>query len=245
MEIAVSDKPAGHANTSRHQTRANDNRRTPLGMGRSVFPHDAVARIFRPARSVTTSAHCRHPWKLVFELRSPSFMEPLMGYTGSRDTLKQVELRFPTLDQAIRYAERQGLQYRVETMEQDRRNDTDKHRRASRVFSDSTLDRLGLSRLSECYGRAMNYAANRNDPDGSGNWAEPMGIVTDSTLSLDAKRAILMNWAWTEYLIDQATNEGMPENNRPSRLGEVEQALLALEREAACGPNRTGTRKAA
>lgn len=45
-----------------------------------------------------------------------------------------------------------------------------------------------------------------------------------------------MNWASTEYLIAQATNEGMPENNRPSRLDEVEQALLALE--AASQPNK-------
>jgi hypothetical protein len=55
-------------------------------------------------------------------------------------------------------------------------------------------------------------------------------VVCDPSLSLDAKRSILIDWAWTEYLIDQATNEGMPENGRPSRLHEVELALLALER---------------
>lgn len=60
--------------------------------------------------------------------------------------------------------------------------------------------------------------------------------MRDQTLPLDAKRSILMNWASTEYLIAQATNEGMPENNRPSRLDEVEQALLALE--AASQPNK-------
>lgn len=245
MEMEVNDKPGGNTSTFSRHTRANDNRRTPLGMGRSVFPDDAVARIFRPSRSVTTSAPARNGWKLVFEARSASFIEPLMGYTGSKDTLQQVELRFPTLDQAVRYAERQGLQYRVQTMEQDRKNEMNDDRRASRTFSDSTLDRLGLSRLSESYGRAMSDAANRNDPDGSGNWAEPMGIVADNTLSLDAKRSILMNWAWTEYLIDQAINEGMPENNRPSRLGEVEQALLALEREAVAGPDGSGMKKAA
>ncbi|EUB99944.1 ETC complex I subunit conserved region [Rhizobium sp. CF080] len=32
-----------------------------------------------------------------------------MGYTGGTDTLTQVELEFPTLRSAIRYAERQGL----------------------------------------------------------------------------------------------------------------------------------------
>jgi hypothetical protein len=62
-----------------------------------------------------------------------------------------------------------------------------------------------------------------------------MDVVVDPTLSLEAKRSILMNWAWTEYLADQATNEGMPENQRPSRLDEVEQALLALERHAGLG----------
>ena len=123
-------------------------------------------------------------------------------------------------------------------MEQDRKIETDENRRASRTFSDSTLDRLGLSRLSETYGRAMTGAANRNDPDGSANWAAPMKIVSDRTLSLDAKRSILMNWAYTEYLIDQATNEGMPENGRPSRLDEVEQALLALERDVSENQSR-------
>jgi hypothetical protein len=54
-------------------------------------------------------------------------------------------------------------------------------------------------------------------------------VVRDESLSLEAERAILIDWAWTEYLIDQATNEGMPENGRPSRLHEVELALLALE----------------
>ncbi|MES0135838.1 hypothetical protein NKJ88_12910 [Mesorhizobium sp. M0016] len=48
-------------------------------------------------------------------------------------------------------------------------------------------------------------------------------------LAPDEKRAVLKNWAWNEYLIDLATAEGMPENARPSRLDEVQLALLALE----------------
>lgn len=71
-----------------------------------------------------------------------------------------------------------------------------------------------------------------------------MGVVRDQALTLEAKRSILMNWAWTEYLIDQATSEAVPENSRPSRLGEVEQALLALERETADW-DKSGVRKAA
>src|SRR5690606_29845960 len=95
-------------------------------MGRSLFPSDAVARIYRPSRSETTSAPSRDQWKLVFEARSPSFIEPLMGYTGSRDTLKQVELKFPTLASATRYAQRQGLCYVVDVPKDKARITMDK-----------------------------------------------------------------------------------------------------------------------
>ena len=44
----------------------------------------------------------------------PSYIEPLMGWTGNDDTLTQVELTFPTLETAIADAERQGLAYRLE-----------------------------------------------------------------------------------------------------------------------------------
>lgn len=232
---------------------SNDNRRKPLSMGRSVFPDDAVARIYKPSRSVTTSGKARTKgWRLVFERRTAPFIEPLMGYTGSDDTLTQVELSFPTLRSAIRYAERQGLTYVVQTPAWQTGNDRPRvdeqpaqAASSTHAFSDATLDRLGLANLQESYGRALDSAANRKDLAGRESWTTPMGVVSDPTLTLEAKRSILMNWAWTEYLIDQATNEGMPENNRPSRLYEVEQALLALEREVAAGRNVSGTRKAA
>lgn len=94
---------------------SNDNRHKPLSMMRSFFPSDAVARIFKPSRSVMTSGKARtNGWRLVFDRRSAPFIEPLMGYTGDRDTLTQVELDFPTRESAIRYAERQGLTYVVQ-----------------------------------------------------------------------------------------------------------------------------------
>ena len=120
---------------SERMTRArpgNDNRPASsraLSFGRSVFPEDAVARIDRPGRSVTTSATTRSAWRLTFERRTAPFTEPLMGYTGGRDTLTQVELSFPTLESAIRYAERQGLNYVVRTPADtigDRSTDNDK-----------------------------------------------------------------------------------------------------------------------
>jgi hypothetical protein len=82
----------------------------------STFPSDAVGRIFRPSRSAMTSGRARtREWKLVFERRTPPFIEPLMGWTGGCDTLAQVELTFPTRQAAVAYAERQGLAYVVES----------------------------------------------------------------------------------------------------------------------------------
>lgn len=211
---------------------SNDNRQSPVVPGHSVFPKDAVARIFEPTRSAMTSGKGRTKgWQLVFERRTAPFIEPLMGYTGGSDTLTQVALEFPTLESAIRYAQRQGLAYVVQ---QRPGMTTDRPKRrpkgSTHDFSDATLERLGLAALQHSYGQALDGATNRNDATGPATWSSPMGIVDDPTLSLEAKRSILMNWAWTEYLIDQASNEGMPENNRASRLSEVEQALLALER---------------
>ena len=37
-----------------------------------------------------------------------------MGWTGSRDTMQQVQLWFPALEEAKAYAERKGWQYTVE-----------------------------------------------------------------------------------------------------------------------------------
>ena len=233
---------------------SNESRHKPLSMGCSVFPEDAVARIYRPSRVVTTSGKARaKAWRLVFERRTAPFIEPLMGYTGSRDTLTQVELSFPTLKSAIRYVERQGLSYVVQPPSGQSGNGRSRRvddkpargRGSTHAFSDAILDRLGLAALQESYGRALDGAANRNDPSGPESLTSPMGVVRDPTPTLEAKRSILMDWAWTEYLIDQATNEGMPENNRPSRLDEVEQALLALEREVAADRDDSGARKAA
>ncbi|TWG97923.1 ETC complex I subunit-like protein [Mesorhizobium sp. J18] len=224
---------------------SNDNRHKPLSMGRSIFPADAVARIYKPSRAMTTSGTARTKgWRLVFERRTAPFIEPLMGYTGGDDTLIQIELSFPTLQSAVRYAERQGLTFVVEGVAEQIRPKELRAATTAHSFSDATLEKLGLKAFKESYGRALAGAVNQNDPLGSGTWASPMDVVADTRLSLDAKRSILMNWAWSEYLIDQATNEGMPENNRPSRLDEVEQALLALECKDLAGQAHPKPRKA-
>jgi hypothetical protein len=112
-------------------------------------------------------------------------------------------------------------------------------------FADETLERLGLGSLQDSYDKAVAGAEARHDRRGEEGWTSPMAVVLDASLSLDAKRSILIDWAWTEYLTDQATNEGMPENGRPSPLHEVELALLALERADAAWERPTAASAAA
>jgi hypothetical protein len=53
-------------------------------------------------------------WKLTFEESNPKFVENLMGWIGGSDTqADQVELSFPSKEDAIAYAEKHGLHYRV------------------------------------------------------------------------------------------------------------------------------------
>lgn len=93
----------------------HDDRHRPLSTGRLIFPGDAVARIHKPSRSAMTSGKARPKgWHLAFERHAAPFIEPLMGYTGSADTLPQIQIEFPTLESAIHYAERQGLPYVVQ-----------------------------------------------------------------------------------------------------------------------------------
>ncbi|WP_338040731.1 NADH dehydrogenase ubiquinone Fe-S protein 4 [Nitratireductor luteus] len=63
---------------------------------------------------MTSARVATRPWRLVFERRTPPFIEHLMGYTGGDDTLTQIVLQFPTLEEAIGYAEREKLDYAVE-----------------------------------------------------------------------------------------------------------------------------------
>jgi hypothetical protein len=73
-----------------------------------------TARIFRPAPSATQSAPGEKPWVLIYDRASPREIEPLMGWTSSSDMKSQIKLRFDTKEEAIDYAKRNGVAYRVE-----------------------------------------------------------------------------------------------------------------------------------
>ena len=85
-----------------------------------------LARIYSPAQSATTSGAAKNGhWVLEYEREAPKTIEPLMGYTSSRDMLSQVKLTFDTQEDAVAYAEREGIPYRVEAQKTAR-----KHKRA-------------------------------------------------------------------------------------------------------------------
>ena len=74
------------------------------------------ARIFIPAKTAMQSGRGqRRKWVLEYEPATPRRPEPLMGWASAEDTLDQVRLRFATLDEAVAFAEKQGLDYSVVT----------------------------------------------------------------------------------------------------------------------------------
>jgi hypothetical protein len=73
------------------------------------------ARISKPAKNAMQSGLGRtKQWLLEFDQNSPRQVEPLMGWTSSADTRQQVKLWFDTKDEAIAYASREGVPFRVE-----------------------------------------------------------------------------------------------------------------------------------
>ncbi|MCE4225489.1 ETC complex I subunit [Methylobacterium sp. C25] len=73
------------------------------------------ARIFRPSKDASQSGLARtKQWLLEFDRTSPREKDPLMGWTSSSDMLQQVRLEFDTEEEAIAYAKREGIAYRVE-----------------------------------------------------------------------------------------------------------------------------------
>jgi hypothetical protein len=69
-------------------------------------------RIYRPAKSAMQSGRANsRQWIVEFEPTDRKEPDPLMGWNGSRDTLSQVRMRFATKEDAVAFAEREGLIY--------------------------------------------------------------------------------------------------------------------------------------
>ena len=73
-----------------------------------------AARIYKPAQTAMQSGPARtKEWVLEYEPETPREIDPLMGWTSSRDMKSQISLAFDTKEEAIAYAERTGIPYRV------------------------------------------------------------------------------------------------------------------------------------
>lgn len=69
-------------------------------------------RIFQPSKTAMQSGRRKtHQWMVQFERDSPQVPDPLMGWMGSRDTRTQLRLLFDSREEAVAFAERNGLSY--------------------------------------------------------------------------------------------------------------------------------------
>ncbi|MEP7455057.1 ETC complex I subunit [Phyllobacterium sp. SB3] len=81
-----------------------------------------AARIYRPAKTAMQSGKAKtEAWMLEFEPEQPRKVEPLMGYTSSRDMKSQIRLSFETKEEAIAYAQKNGIAYSVQEPKETRR----------------------------------------------------------------------------------------------------------------------------
>jgi hypothetical protein len=73
-----------------------------------------TARIYKPAKTAMQSGKANtQDWVLEYEPEVPRTVDPLMGWTSSSDMRQQVRLRFPTAEEAVAYAKREGIPYQV------------------------------------------------------------------------------------------------------------------------------------
>lgn len=80
------------------------------------------ARIFSPARTAMQSGTAKTGnWVLEFEPEQRRKIDPLMGYTSSGDMKSQIRLFFETREEAIAYAEKNGIPFRVEQPKEPKR----------------------------------------------------------------------------------------------------------------------------
>jgi ETC complex I subunit conserved region len=73
-----------------------------------------TARIYKPAKNAMQQGMAPREWVLEFEPEKPLVIEPLMGWTSSHETKRQVRLSFATKEEAIAFATRHGIAFRLE-----------------------------------------------------------------------------------------------------------------------------------
>jgi hypothetical protein len=72
------------------------------------------ARIYKPAKSAMQSGQAPREWVLEFAPARSREIEPLMGWVSGSDTRAQIRMSFNTLGEAVAYATRNGISFRIE-----------------------------------------------------------------------------------------------------------------------------------
>ena len=71
------------------------------------------AKIYIPSKTAMQSGRAKQKkWVLEFETKDSS-INPLMGWESSTDTLGEVILKFTSKEKAIKYAEKNGISFKI------------------------------------------------------------------------------------------------------------------------------------
>ncbi|WP_273760141.1 ETC complex I subunit [Bartonella sp. ML70XJBT.G] len=74
-----------------------------------------IARIYSPAKTAMQSGKRNTGfWILQYEPSQAKMLEPLMGYTATADVSSQIKIHFKSKEEAIAFADKNAIPYRVE-----------------------------------------------------------------------------------------------------------------------------------
>jgi len=72
------------------------------------------AIIYKPTRSASQSGKANHNhWLMRFVHDGTRKIEPVMGWTSTKDMMQEVIMRFVSLDSAMKYAKKNNIEYEV------------------------------------------------------------------------------------------------------------------------------------
>ena len=72
------------------------------------------AIIYKPTRSASQSGNAKaDKWLLSFVHNGTRKIEPVMGWTSTKDTMQEVVLKFNSQQEAVSYAEKHNIDYQL------------------------------------------------------------------------------------------------------------------------------------
>ncbi len=76
------------------------------------FLNMADVRIIQPSRNIMQSApNAEGKWHVEYNIAPKKTIDPIMGWTSTKDVSAQLEMTFHTLDEAKHYCDNNGLTY--------------------------------------------------------------------------------------------------------------------------------------